>query len=78
MGTIKRIIFRINTGNNILNITVYNQVYLMDNLKSGKTVTVIGKYDKIKKAKKKSRKRRRKKRLSCTQYCYGYISKTMI
>ena len=44
----KRIIFRINTGNNILNITVYNQVYLMDNLKSGKTVTVIGKYDKLK------------------------------
>ena len=44
----KRIIFRINTGNNILNITIYNQVYLMDNLKSGKTVTVIGKYDKLK------------------------------
>ena len=44
----KRIIFRINTGHNILNITVYNQVYLMDNLKSGKTVTIIGKYDKLK------------------------------
>ena len=44
----KRIIFRINTRNNILNITVYNQVYLMENLKSGKTVTIIGKYDKLK------------------------------
>jgi len=45
---LKRIIFRINTGHNILNITIYNKVYLMDNLKTGKTVTIIGKYDKLK------------------------------
>jgi len=45
---LKRIIFRINTGQNILNITVYNKVYLMDNLKTGKTVTIVGKYDKLK------------------------------
>ena len=45
---LKRIIFRINTGHHILNITVYNKVYLMDNLKTGKTVTIVGKYDKLK------------------------------
>jgi len=44
----KKIIFRINTGTNILNITVYNKVYLMDNLKMTKVVTVVGKYDKLK------------------------------
>lgn len=45
---LKKIILRINTGQNILNITIYNKVYLIDNLKSGKYITVIGKYDKIK------------------------------
>ena len=45
---LKRIVFRINTGQNIINITVYNKVYLMDNLKNGKVVTVVGKYDKLK------------------------------
>ena len=45
---LKKIIFRINTGTNILNITVYNKVYLMDNLKTTKVVTVVGKYDKLK------------------------------
>ena len=45
---LKRIIFRINTRQNILNITVYNKVYLMDNLKTGKVVTIVGKYDKLK------------------------------
>ena len=45
---LKKIIFRINTGTNILNITIYNKVYLMDNLKTTKMVTVIGKYDKLK------------------------------
>lgn len=44
----KKIIFRINTGTNILNITLYNRVYLMNDLKSTKVVTVIGKYDKLK------------------------------
>lgn len=47
---LKKIIFRINTGNNILNITIYNRVYLMENIKSGRYVTVIGKYDKLKNA----------------------------
>ena len=45
---LKKIIFRINTGKNMLNVTIYNQVYLMDNIKSGKFITVIGRYDKIK------------------------------
>ena len=45
---LKKIIFRINTGTNILNITIYNKVHLMDSLKSTKIVTIIGKYDKLK------------------------------
>ena len=45
---LKKVIFRINTGSNILNITAYNKVYLIDNLKTSKVVTVIGKYDKLK------------------------------
>lgn len=45
---LKKIILRINTGQNILNITIYNKVYLMDSLKTGTWVTIIGKYDKIK------------------------------
>lgn len=44
----KKIILRINTGQNILNITIYNKVYLIESLKSSKYITVIGKYDKIK------------------------------
>ena len=44
---LKKIIFRINAGTNILNVTLYNMVYLLDGLKSTKNVTVIGKYDKI-------------------------------
>ena len=44
---LKKIIFRINTGSAILNITLYNMVYLMDGLKTSRYVTVIGKYDKI-------------------------------
>ncbi len=47
---LKKIIFRINTGRNMLNVTIYNQVYLMDTIKSGKFITVIGRYDKIKNA----------------------------
>lgn len=47
---LKKIIFRINTGSIILNITIYNKVYLMDSLKTSKVVTIIGKYDKLKNA----------------------------
>lgn len=45
---LKKIIFRINAGKTILNVTIYNQVYLMDSIKSGKFITVIGRYDKLK------------------------------
>ena len=45
---LKKIIFRINANRMIINVTIYNQVYLMDTLKAGKYVTVIGRYDKIK------------------------------
>ena len=45
---LKKIIFRINTTQSILNVTIYNQVYLMENIKTGRPITIIGKYDKIK------------------------------
>ena len=45
---LKKIIFRINAGKTILNIAVYNRVYLIDNIKSGTNVTIIGKYNKLK------------------------------
>lgn len=45
---LKKIIFRINAKHNIFNVTIYNRVYLINDLKSGKEVTIIGKYNKIK------------------------------
>ena len=48
--SLKKIIFRINTGSGILNVTIYNKVYLMDMIKVGKYITLIGRYDKIKNA----------------------------
>ena len=45
---LKKIIFRINANKEVINVTIYNQVYLMDNLKAGRYVTIIGRYDKIK------------------------------
>lgn len=46
--SLKKIIFRINNGSTILNITLYNRVHLYQELKSGKEITVIGKYNKLK------------------------------
>lgn len=46
--SLKKIIFRINTGHSILNVTLYNRVHLYQELKSGKEVTIIGKYNKLK------------------------------
>ena len=46
--SLKKIIFRINTGHTILNVTLYNRVHLYQELKSGKEVTIIGKYNKLK------------------------------
>jgi ATP-dependent DNA helicase RecG len=45
---LKKIIFRINTQKTILNVTLYNQVYIYNELKSGKGVTIIGKYNRLK------------------------------
>lgn len=45
---LKKIIFRINTRKNILNVTIYNKTYLYQDLKCGKEITIIGKYDKLK------------------------------
>ena len=47
---LKKIIFRINAEKNIINVTIYNKVYLMENIKAGRYITVIGRYDKIKNA----------------------------
>lgn len=46
--SLKKLIFRINTGSMIINITVYNKVYLQQELKGGKEVIIIGKYHKLK------------------------------
>ena len=46
--SLKKIIFRINTGHVIFNVTLYNRVHLYSELKSGKEVTIIGKYNKLK------------------------------
>ena len=45
---LKKIIFRINAKVAILNVTIYNKTYLYQELKCGKEVTIIGKYDKVK------------------------------
>ena len=46
--SLKKIIFRINTKKNILNVTLYNRVYLFNELKPGKEVTILGRYHKLK------------------------------
>ncbi len=43
-----RMTFRLNTGENIYNIVIFNRAFLKNNLKIGMRITVIGKYDKIK------------------------------
>ncbi|MEE3343177.1 MAG: ATP-dependent DNA helicase RecG [Bacilli bacterium] len=45
---LKKVIFRITNQRNIYNISAYNKIYLTNELKSGISITVIGKYDKIK------------------------------
>ncbi|MBQ9853490.1 MAG: ATP-dependent DNA helicase RecG [Bacilli bacterium] len=44
---LKKLIFRINTGTNVLNVTAYNMAYIVDGLKSSNGVIVIGKYDRL-------------------------------
>ena len=46
--SLKKIIFRINTGHVIFNVTLYNRIHLYPELKSGKEVTIIGKHNKLK------------------------------
>lgn len=45
---LKKIMFRISNGIGIYNVCVYNQIYLLKELKVGINVIVIGKYDKFK------------------------------
>lgn len=47
---LKRITFKIDIDNNILNVIIYNRIYLLNELKTNKEITVIGKYDINKKA----------------------------
>ena len=47
---LKKIMFRISNGVGIYNVCVYNQVYLLKELKAGIKVIVIGKYDGFKNA----------------------------
>jgi len=47
-NNLKKIIFRISNKRNILNITIYNQVYLYNELKYGKNVIIFGKYNRVK------------------------------
>ncbi len=46
--SLKKMIFRISTKAMILNITLYNRAHLYSDLKSGKEITIIGKYNKLK------------------------------
>ena len=46
--SLKKMIFRISTKTMILNVTLYNRAHLYSELKSGKEVTIIGKYNKLK------------------------------
>ena len=46
--SLKKMIFRISTKTMILNVTLYNRAHLYSDLKSGKEVTIIGKYNKLK------------------------------
>ncbi len=45
---LKKMIFRISTKTMILNVCIYNKNYLYPDLKFGKEITVIGKYNKLK------------------------------
>lgn len=40
--------FRLNTGNFLLNVTIFNRAFLKNNLAINSTITIIGKYDKLK------------------------------
>ena len=46
--SLKKMIFRISTKTMILNVTLYNRAHLYSELKAGKEVTIIGKYNKLK------------------------------
>ena len=45
---LKKINFRLHTNNNIYNITIFNQIHLCYELKTGTKITIIGKYNKFK------------------------------
>lgn len=46
--SLKKIVFRINTKKIIFNVTLYNRIYLFNDLKPGKEITILGRYHKLK------------------------------
>ena len=47
-NNLKKIIFRISNKRNIYNITIYNQLYLYNEIKYGNNIIVFGKYNRLK------------------------------
>lgn len=47
-GNMNKMTFNINTGSNILKVSIFNRAFMQKNITVGKTITVIGKYDKLK------------------------------
>lgn len=46
--SLKKIVFRINAKKMIFNVTLYNRIYLFNDLKPGKEITILGRYHKLK------------------------------
>ena len=45
---INRLSFKFNTKGRLINVVIFNRGYLKNNLAIGKTITIVGKYDKLK------------------------------
>lgn len=45
--SLKKVVFRVNCKHVMLNITLYNKVFLYQEIKSGREITIIGKYNKL-------------------------------
>ena len=45
---LRKIVFRVNTSNYLINVSIYNKAYLKKELELGREITVIGKYEKYK------------------------------
>ena len=43
---LNRLSFRFNTGGRIINVTIFNRAFLKDNIKVGRCINLVGKYNK--------------------------------